>query len=277
MKKLQRLSVLLFSLMLAVSSCADVPEISDTVATSPSVQIELSESVASTVATEASIEDSLNLMVIPDEYYEVIDSIVNYVNEFDPNALGEYIGMSEISGMGEICFSDNPLSLIGFAFLELDGDGTAELAVVSCEDPTTYPRILELYTFYDGEVQHILSGWARNRYYVTDDMGIYNSGSNGAAYSVERRYMYDEDSHELVFVDSYYTLDAMQLDSNSEGIILCYTTDEDYVSSWDIESDSVQVIDEFTPFGSFSLYYDIDESDLYDYDEIITLADYSGL
>lgn len=220
---------------------------------------------------ETTTEDAVN---IPDEYYEVIDSIVSCVDNFDSGGINTYLGNEYGGGVCELCSYDDPKSLAGFAFTDIDGDKTAELVVLEI-GPNYENRIIELYTYTDGEVKHLLSGGFRSRIYLSSDMILYLEGSSGAFYSSVARYELDENTHEAVFVDAYYTL-PVDIGGENEGIRLCYTTDKGSILSEDFDSDNVEEIEVIT--GSSDIYeeYGVKSVGLFVYDEVTSLADYSG-
>ena len=213
---------------------------------------------------------------IPVKCYDVIDSIRDYVVKFDPDKAGNYIGKSESSGIAEMCQADGALDQIGFAFKDINADDVPELVVLALEENNP-PRVLELYTYHDGEAKHLLSGWARNRYYITSSMEIYNQGSSGAFSSGEAKYGLSKDECKINFVDAYYTLDAESVnqEGDADGILLCYTEDEGYIGSEDINSDPVEVKKGFKKFDGLFSYYDIKESGLCDYGSITKLSAYA--
>ena len=211
---------------------------------------------------------------IPVKYYDVLDSIRDYVVKFDPDTVGSYIGKSESSGIAEMCQFEGTLDQIGFAFPDIDSDGVGELVVLALEENNP-PRVLEMYTYQDGEAQHLFSGWARNRYYISKDLKIYNEGSSGAFSSVEVQYGMED--RNICFVDAYYTLDAESVnqEGDADGLLLCYTKDEGSIGSEDINSDPVEVKKDFKKFDGLFSYYDIKESDLLDYGSITKLSAYA--
>lgn len=281
MKRTVHTASLLLLTALVVSACAPdlpTPEAKQQTVDPKSESSGISEAQIESIPTDSlvditeTIETEEPVLYIPDQYYDVIDSIVEYVNTFDADVLGTYIGMDDISGIGEICFNENPLELITFSFVDIDDDKIAELFVLANEEYATSNRILEMYTFYDGEVHHLLSGWARNRYYLLSDMTFYNEGSGGAAYSIWSHYNYDWIEHKLSFIDSYFTVDGFDVDPDYEQIFLCYTTDKNLIFS---TSDGVNIIGPCADNQDIiDNYYANDISSFYEYENLITLAEY---
>lgn len=74
---------------------------------------------------------------------------------------------------------------IGYALLDLDGDGTQELLVggVGADD---YAKgvLFDLYTLRNGVPVQLACSSARNRYYLRSDYSILNEGSGGAGHTI---------------------------------------------------------------------------------------------
>ncbi len=75
---------------------------------------------------------------------------------------------------------DGGLEYIGFAYCDTDKDGIDELYVGSLKDDELKGVIYDIYTMVDGTPTHVLSGTARDRYYVYDEAFIINEFSGGA-------------------------------------------------------------------------------------------------
>ncbi len=212
-------------------------------------------------------------IVIPDEYYPVIDSIVDCIDNFDPAGPNTYYGNEYGDGIWELCSSDNSKEIVGYAFADIDGDNVAELAILDCSDP--HNRIIELYTYSAGEVIHVIGGGFRCRYYLTNDMKIYNEGSSGADYSSVAMYELDNVLHEISFIDSYYTVPA-NTESDEWQIEVFHTTNQQNILSNEANSTDTELISIFDVPCDFYSVYGLQESDFYTYDSITTLAEYSG-
>lgn len=225
---------------------------------------------------ESSIEETTEeTLFIPEEYYAVIDSIVDCIDNFDPGGINSYYGNEYGGGVCELCSYADPKSLVGYAFVDIDSDKTAELLILDIGTSEYENRIIELYTYNNGGVEHVLGGGFRARYYLSGEMTLYNEGSSGAAYSIVSRYKFDNDTHETVFIDSYYTV-PVNIGEDDEGIKVCYTTDKASILSEDFDSDTVEVIETVT--GSFNVYekYGVRTVGLYDYETITSLSEYAG-
>lgn len=93
-----------------------------------------------------------------------------------------------LSILARYCYDGNALENVGYAFLDLDGDGKEELLVGAIAgDPFVDRQVFGAYTIQDGEPRRIFSAWERNRYYLCqEEDGSYvfaNEGSLGAGNS----------------------------------------------------------------------------------------------
>lgn len=105
-------------------------------------------------------------------------------------ALKEEWGKQELSDAGfsilaAYCYGGDALGKIGYAFLDLDGDGTEELLIGAIGgDDFIRQQVFELYCLKDGVPTQVFAGWERNRYYLCGEDGGYrivNEGSLSAA------------------------------------------------------------------------------------------------
>lgn len=76
----------------------------------------------------------------------------------------------------------------GYMLRDLNHDGTDELIVlpkgcIGSDANGERGQIIAVYTISNGKPVRVLYGWSRNRHYLCEDGGIYNEGSDGAAYS----------------------------------------------------------------------------------------------
>lgn len=86
---------------------------------------------------------------------------------------------------------------LGYLIKDIDGDGTEEL-LLGENDPNPdggYNGIVyDLYTYRDGKLQHIFSGWSRNRYYLTNSNEIICEWSNASDDYGKIHYLYEDGS-----------------------------------------------------------------------------------
>ena len=90
-----------------------------------------------------------------------------------------------------------PKDKIGYIYYDVNVDGIEELLIGEITDGAWRGIVYDIYTMVNREPKHVISGWARNRYYVCDDSFICNEYSSGAAESGLRVYNLVENSTEL--------------------------------------------------------------------------------
>ena len=207
------------------------------------------------------IESTETELFIPEEYYELIDSLVYFVDNYDPNDETVYDYHGEAY---EMCYYENAKDLIAFAFIDIDGDNVAELAILDCTENSEYKnRIIDFYTYYDNQVQFVFSGNYRNCYFLSKDFYFYSESSSGAAYSVISKGKYDAEKHKVSFDEAYYTY---PLDEEWGDIGYYYDDGND--------SSEVEELEDFA--DSFNLYgtFGVQKADMYDFSDKTTLTEY---
>ena len=99
-------------------------------------------------------------------------------------------------------------SHVGYATLDLDGDGTQELIVAGIGyDIPDEPCIFELFTLEDNTPVSVGRSWARSRLFLMQDNKIYNEGSSGAASS--NFSVMQLSGGQLRFLNGLYTTDVL--------------------------------------------------------------------
>lgn len=83
----------------------------------------------------------------------------------------------EYNGISIVC-AGMEADQLGFAFLDLDGNGIKELILAKNDESQS---ILDLYTYSEGKVVHIFSGYDRTEFFLREGNLIYQVGSGGAA------------------------------------------------------------------------------------------------
>lgn len=84
----------------------------------------------------------------------------------------------------------DPMEAIGYAILDLDGDGSPELVIGAVDaQQDVGSDIFEILTLENGQPVTVREGWERNRLFMTFDEesgrnGFYQEGSSGAFNSV---------------------------------------------------------------------------------------------
>ena len=95
---------------------------------------------------------------------------------------------------------------IGYIYHDVNMDGIDELLIGEISDGNWKGVIYDIYTMVNRKPQHVISGGARDRYYVCDDSFICNEYSSGALESGVRVYDLVENSTEL-FPQIYFKYD----------------------------------------------------------------------
>ncbi len=154
---------------------------------------------AETVAPKPSRE---SVEVVPKTYKEVLDIVYGIASSTPTrdSIFYKYVGVKEIAGHAKT-------EGIGYCIKDISGDGIPELIIgkIDKEHPDRGSRILLLYTRVNGEAYHVLSGWARNRYYLLDDGLLYHEGSGGAQYSTRNISRLSENGTSLKKLEEYTT------------------------------------------------------------------------
>jgi len=89
------------------------------------------------------------------------------------------------------------LNKIGYKYYDVNKDGTDELFIGEIADGNWKGVIYDIYTMVNRTPRHVISGGARNRYFVCDDAFICNEYSSGAMESGLSVYNLVENSTEL--------------------------------------------------------------------------------
>ena len=136
-------------------------------------------------AGEYAGEGEANGFVYADEncrnYDEVIELYIRAIKErWDSDKISEF-------GFEPCCFISS-LEKDGYILKDLDQDGSDELIILSrgSLESSRYQNedmLYAVYTMKNGKPIRVLDSWTRSRNYLCADGGIYNEGSDGAAYS----------------------------------------------------------------------------------------------
>ncbi|MBR1623402.1 MAG: hypothetical protein IJ675_05775 [Pseudobutyrivibrio sp.] len=95
--------------------------------------------------------------------------------------------------------AQDDIANIGFAYTDTDKDGIDELYVGTLKDDELKGSIYDIYTMVDGVPTHIVSGTARDRYYVYMNSFIVNEYSGGAMEYGKIVYALEPNSNEMVY------------------------------------------------------------------------------
>ena len=91
----------------------------------------------------------------------------------------------------------NPADIIGYAYYDANSDGIDELLIGEIAEGGFKGVIYDIYTMVDRKPEHVISGGARNRFYVCDGSFLCNEASSGADESYWLVYILVENSTEL--------------------------------------------------------------------------------
>lgn len=181
----------------------------------------------------------------PEEIYaQVLDAYyADIINEFPiDNYFPMTLGTFETT-IGST--ATNALDGIGYTMKDISGDGTPELLImkVAERDESSYhgDNILALYTIVENEPTFLAGGWARNRYHLLKDGGIYNEGSSGADDSSFDIYALMETSTRLELLES----------STSQS--------PNYAEKWEELNALIEMV-EISPFSEYETTADYPES-----------------
>lgn len=153
--------------------------------------------------------------------------------------------------------SDYSLNEIGFAFIDLNCDGTLEL-VIAPMDLTDKGEFYDLYTVSNGKVIHTASAGERDRFYLAEDGSINNHGSGSAvSNSTDNKYLDPKDGqlkvNQAVIYDQYIDRENPWFHATGE-----YYNYEDYDYYYDAlkpvsEAEATQIKNTFPASGTLEL------------------------
>lgn len=153
---------------------------------------------------------------MPVAYGELLDTYITALNEkWDGNTLME-------QGLNLIAldlYDGAPLDNIGYALVDLDGNGTDELAIGTTANVTDdfYSKIIfDLYTLgQDGTRIQVLSSSARNRYFYAGEQLFVDLGSSSADDSTDATLRYEgvglTDTNKVTAPEDYVQMDLIPL------------------------------------------------------------------
>lgn len=131
-------------------------------------------------------------------------------------------------------YEGDALASIGYALLDLDGDGKDELIISAVDKTYAGGMLYDVYSAPNGEVIHVLCGHERNRYYLQDmedeGYGIANEASDSAWRSAWYYYSLVDGKLEL----TQGIIVNVEADAENPWFI---TYDED----WDVSNDTHDV------------------------------------
>ncbi len=102
---------------------------------------------------------------------------------------------------------DDAVNQISYLFKDINGDNVKEL-IIGCFETNEYSytknQILALYTLNNNKPLYVTEGRSRNAYSLMDDGKLFNTGSNGAAYSIFGTYYLGKNG-KLICEDFYFS------------------------------------------------------------------------
>lgn len=93
---------------------------------------------------------------------------------------------------------DDPLSVTGFAFLDLNDDGVDELLIGAIQDIDCGGTIYDIYTLLNGSPVHVASGGERDRFYIPVDGTLVKVSSGSSTTAGYRYFMLDGEDGKLL-------------------------------------------------------------------------------
>ena len=94
---------------------------------------------------------------------------------------------------------DDYMSQVGYVYYDVNIDGIDELIIGEISDDNVAGIIYDMYTMVDRKPAHVVSGWDRNRYYVSGGGMIENEYSDGADSSGMDVYILNSNSTDFTF------------------------------------------------------------------------------
>ena len=180
--------------------------------------------------------------------------------------LGSGSGMSALWYEGA---AEETLDNMGYAFADLDGDGTSELIVGRIGENGS-ATIYDIFGMYEGECVHLASSSARDRFSVSIRNLIMEDGSNGADSSLKILYLINNDKLEpaagyMTENGSYYKCEASSLTANGYEFTWKEITKEHYDESVSMQTEQSFTL---TPFREY-LYQNTNTYQRFVYDNIL--------
>jgi len=196
-------------------------------------------------------------------YRSILDEFYAVTNGKQDSMLGGTLGVTEaIIGLD----SEDALNSVGYALMDISGDGVPELVIGSVSDPSETAIgtvIYAVYTVADGKSEFVLEGRTRSSYRPMKDGGLFYQGSSGAMYSIFGTYDIAENGSKLICRDYYFTFEKntekteIGFFHNKTGEWNTLVSNELPISSdefWDIEAELIKNVCrwELEPFAAYT-------------------------
>ncbi len=171
MKKALLITLLIFAL--ALSACGTAAKVPEATPTAAPTETPSAETAAPSQTPAGPDYEAL--------YSEVLDSYRNFYLADPSNQTTDYdedIGYT-LDGCSMLT---QYVDSVGYALIDLDGDGSDEL-IIACDDGSgDMPNIVfDLFTLVDGKPQRLLISWERSRGWINADGTVISQGSSSAA------------------------------------------------------------------------------------------------
>jgi len=131
-----------------------------------------------------------------DLYREILKKHITAINEKWDSTKLENENMSYMYNvLSKI--DKNVLNKVGYIYDDINGDGIEELLIGEIAKDDWKGVVYDIYTMIDRKPVHVVSGGARNRYFICDDTFLCNEYSSGANENGWLVYILVENSTEL--------------------------------------------------------------------------------
>lgn len=140
---------------------------------------------------------------LPEAYAEILGNLVNaYLWDDDPTVL-----VPENPELSYLYRRNSQLAQIGFALVDLDRNGQAELIISDPDQPFIY----DLYTLSEGTAVHLFASGERYCFYLFENGAVENQWSGAAVMNGHDFYRLENGKLmflERILMDAYHALDA---------------------------------------------------------------------
>ncbi|MCR5595652.1 MAG: hypothetical protein K6G12_07380 [Lachnospiraceae bacterium] len=134
-----------------------------------------------------------------DIYPEVLAKLKSGIEEgWDPSRFEEE-GFSSMYGVIADNSDGDALDRIGYKYMDLNSDGIDDMVIGEIAEGDWKGIVYDVFTLVEGKPAHVVSGWDRNRYYVTQTKQLCNEYSGGAGESGWLIYALETGSNELLY------------------------------------------------------------------------------
>ena len=202
-------------------------------------------------------------------YQKILDNtwhLICHASEAEDTHEGE-TGILEAA---KFVSTDEALASIGYAVLDISGDGQPELIIGGLQPESNGCRdIFAVYTLVSGSPVLSFEGWSRNSRALLDNDQILSIGSNGAMYSIISIDDLTKDGSALTCVDYYFsyekddTFTEVGYYHNTTGDFDKAVSEELHITSeafWTMEEEYEHRI-RILPMQSFTAYQPADRPD----------------